>query len=61
MRVCDKHKDRQAIDMIVLEKDDTRVDVCDECRYQVLELLATQITEVPKKRGRPPKDLAQAN
>lgn len=60
MKVCDKHNDRKAVDTIHVLRDDTRLDVCDECKYEVMELL-TSPAEAPKRRGRPPKDLAQAN
>lgn len=60
MRVCDRHNDRKAIDTIHVAGEDTRIDVCDECKYEVMELLTSPIT-LPKQRGRPPKNLAEAN
>lgn len=57
MRVCDKHNDRKAVDTIHMSKDDTRIDVCDECYFAVAELLSTSV-EPPKRRGRPPKEAA---
>lgn len=60
MKVCDKHPDRRATDTIRIERDDAHIDVCSECKTDVL-LLLTAPAEVGKKRGRPPKDLAQAN
>jgi hypothetical protein len=59
MKVCDKHQDRRAVDTIHILQDDTRIDVCDECKYQVAEMLSAPVLE--KRRGRPPKNLAQAN
>jgi hypothetical protein len=59
MRVCDRHPDRPAVDCLVIERDDERVDVCAECKTDVLTFLHTA-EEAPKKRGRP-KDLAKAN
>lgn len=60
MKVCDRHQDRKAVDTIHCQQDDTRIDVCDECKFAIMELLATPAEE-PKRRGRPPKNLAQAN
>lgn len=60
MRVCDRHRDRVATDTIIVQRDDERIDVCAECKTEVLSLLATP-AEIPPRRGRPPKDLAKAN
>lgn len=39
MKVCDAHPDRKAVDTILIHGDDSHIDVCDECKYAVLELL----------------------
>lgn len=39
MKVCDKHQDTQAVDTIVVEQDGTHIDVCSQCKYDVLEML----------------------
>jgi len=64
MRVCDKHRERRAVDTVHIQADDSFVDVCAECKTDVLMLLAAQpepepppaeipsIVEVrPPKRG----------
>lgn len=56
MKVCDKHNDKRAVDTIHFAQDDTYVDVCDECKFAIGEVLAAP-AEVPKRRGRPPKEL----
>lgn len=38
MKVCDAHPDRKAVDTIHCLNDDTRLDVCDECRQAVLRI-----------------------
>ena len=59
MKVCDKHQDKKAVDTLHFPLEDVRIDVCDECKYAVMELLSAPALE--KRRGRPPKNLAQAN
>lgn len=60
MKVCDRHPDRRAIDTVIVQRDDSRIDVCEECKTDVLTFLSTP-PEAPPRRGRPPKDLAKAN
>jgi hypothetical protein len=53
LKVCDVHHDRKAVDTIHIASEDTRVDVCDECKYAVLALLskpAEQPIEEPVKK-----------
>lgn len=59
MKVCDRHPTEKAVDTLHFPTEDTRIDVCDQCKFAVLELLSTP--DEPKRRGRPPKDLAKAN
>jgi len=49
MKVCDKHKNREALDTFHMEQEDTFIDVCGECKRLVLEFLSTDIEELPKK------------
>lgn len=60
MRVCDKHPDRPARDTVVIVNDDSRMDVCSECKTELLLLMHAPDAPI-KKRGKPAKDLAQAN
>jgi len=59
MRVCDRHNDRPARDRIHIVNDDSYIDVCEECKTEVLTLLHAPRAEEPDKprRGRPPKNL----
>ena len=63
MRVCDRHPDRPARDTITVEGDGSRIDVCAECKTEVLMLLASASEKMngeAKRRGRPPKHSATA-
>lgn len=60
MKVCDRHNDKPAVDTIHFSRDDTYVDVCDECKYAIGEVLSASV-DPPKRRGRPPKELQQPN
>lgn len=60
MKVCDRHHDKRAVDTIHVKGDDQLIDVCDECKYEVMELLTSPIN-LSKQRGRPPKNFAEAN
>lgn len=44
MRVCDRHPDRRARDSVVLEQDDARFDLCDECKTDVVSFLTAPVT-----------------
>lgn len=47
MRVCDRHRDRQARETIHVVGDDTWIDVCAECKTELLLLLSSD----PKEHG----------
>lgn len=53
MKVCDQHHDRAAVDAIVVANDDTRVDVCAECKAAVLAIFSQphEPVEAPRRRG----------
>lgn len=59
MRVCDRHRDRVAVDSVHIVRDDSYIDVCNECKTDVLTLLTLPPIEpdTPRRRGRPPKNL----
>lgn len=40
MKVCDKHKDTPAVDTIHVEQEGTVIDLCQQCKYDVLEMLS---------------------
>ena len=40
MRVCDRHRDRESVDTLHVERDGTQIDVCDECKYAVLNFFS---------------------
>lgn len=40
MKVCDTHKDTEAVDTIYIEGDGTHIDICDRCKYDVLSFFA---------------------
>jgi len=50
LKVCDKHNDRKAVDALHLLSDDTYVDVCDECKYAVMNYLSGVAKEMPKDK-----------
>jgi len=64
MRVCDRHIDRVARHRVQIVEDDSGFDLCDECKTELLQFLCAPLLTVngaePKRRGRPPKNLAQA-
>jgi len=60
MRVCDRHPSRRAVDTIVVLRDDSHTDVCEECKTDVLMFLASVETEAPARRDKPHRNLAQA-
>ena len=47
MKVCDRHQDRPAVDTLVFELEDMRIDVCDECKQKINELMIGK----PEKRS----------
>lgn len=49
MQVCDKHPTRKAVDSIEFKIEGHSIDMCDECRYAVLEMFAEEVSEQPKK------------
>jgi hypothetical protein len=59
MRVCDRHSDRRAIDAVIIHGDDSRFDVCAECKSELLALLCSPVVSdeaAPGRvRGRPLK------
>ena len=62
MRVCDRHQDVLAVTSVILESTDERVDVCSSCLEAIRAVVyAPPDPIVPKKIGRPRKNLAQAN
>ncbi len=46
MKVCDRHNDKPAVDTIHFSRDDTYVDVCDECKYAIGEVLSCAPLEI---------------
>lgn len=55
MRVCDRHRDRQARETVQIVGDDTYFDLCAECKTEVLMLLAS---DPDPKAAPPPKPSA---
>lgn len=51
MRVCDKHPDRKAVDAMILEVEEPRYDLCEECRQFVLDWISKAEDPPPKRRG----------
>lgn len=42
MKVCDLHTGRQAVDAITIQADGTVIDVCAECKAEVLAVFAIE-------------------
>lgn len=59
MKVCDAHPDMKAIDSILIERDGTHIDVCDACKYAVLNLLNKPPPELGASPLAPPNGEAQ--
>lgn len=57
MKVCDRHRDRQARETVHIVNDDTFIDLCAECKTEVLMLLSS---EPNQKAAPPPKPSATA-
>lgn len=50
MRVCDRHPDRRARDAVILEQDDARFDLCDECKTEIVGLLTAPVEPVKRRQ-----------
>ena len=40
MKVCDKHRDREAIDTLIVNNDGTQLDVCEKCKEAILHFFS---------------------
>ena len=60
MKVCDRHTDRRATDTVHIVMDDSYIDVCAECKTDVLTLLQLAPLEPERKRKGFFRNLAKA-